>query len=73
MLTRSAKIWLVFAILLCSATTVLNLMEGRIPSVVLAVIEIAALVGRPPATVNSQLWRAKLLLRQQIQERRLLE
>ena len=35
--------------------------------------EIAALVGRPPATVNSQLWRAKLLLRQQIQERRLLE
>ena len=29
--------------------------------------------GRPPATVNSQLWRAKLLLRQQIQERRLLE
>ena len=44
MLTRSAKIWLVFAILLCSATTVLNLMEGRIPSVVLAVIEIAALV-----------------------------
>ena len=44
MLTRSPKIWLVFAILLCSATTVLNLMEGRIPSVVLAVIEIAALV-----------------------------
>ena len=26
--------------------------------------------GRPPATVNSQLWRAKLLLRQQITERR---
>ena len=44
MLTRSAKIGLVFAILLCSATAVLNLMEGRIPSVVLAVIEIAALV-----------------------------
>ena len=32
--------------------------------------EIARLVGRPPATVNSQLWRAKLLLRQQITERR---
>ena len=32
--------------------------------------EIAALVGRPPATVNSQLWRAKNLLRQQILERR---
>ena len=32
--------------------------------------EIAKLVGRPPATVNSQLWRAKLLLRQQITERR---
>ena len=35
--------------------------------------EIAALVGRPPATVSSQLWRAKLLLRRQIQERRLQE
>ena len=32
--------------------------------------EIAKLVNRPPATVNSQLWRAKLLLRQQITERR---
>ena len=32
--------------------------------------EIAKLVGRPPATINSQLWRAKLLLRQQITERR---
>ena len=32
--------------------------------------EIAALVGRPPATVSSQLWRAKLLLRKQITERR---
>ena len=32
--------------------------------------KIAALVGRPPATVSSQLWRAKLLLRQQIHERR---
>ena len=32
--------------------------------------EIARLVGRLPATVNSQLWRAKLLLRQQILERR---
>lgn len=32
--------------------------------------EIAALVGRPPATVNSQLWRAKNILRQQILERR---
>ena len=35
--------------------------------------EIAALVGRPPATVSSQLWRAKLLLRRQITERRLKE
>ena len=35
--------------------------------------QIAAMVGRPPATVNSQLWRAKLLLRQQITERRLKE
>lgn len=35
--------------------------------------QIAALVGRPPATVSSQLWRAKLLLRQQIHERRLKE
>ena len=35
--------------------------------------EIARLVGRPPATVNSQLWRAKLLLRQQILERRQME
>ena len=35
--------------------------------------QIAALVGRPPATVSSQLWRAKLLLRQQITERRLKE
>ena len=34
------------------------------------IAEIAALVGRPPATVNSQLWRAKNLLRQQILERR---
>ena len=30
--------------------------------------EIAKRVGRPPATVNSQLWRAKLLLRQQIED-----
>lgn len=32
--------------------------------------EIAALVGRPPATVNNQLWRAKAILRRQITERR---
>ena len=32
--------------------------------------EIAAVVGRPPATVNNQLWRAKNILRQQIIERR---
>ena len=32
--------------------------------------EIAAAVGRPPATVNNQLWRAKNILRQQIIERR---
>ena len=35
--------------------------------------EIAALTGRPQATVNNQLWRAKLLLRRQISERRLKE
>ena len=35
--------------------------------------QIAQLVGRPPATVSSQVWRAKLLLRQQITERRLKE
>lgn len=34
------------------------------------VAEIAERLGRPPATVNSQLWRAKILLRQQIDERR---
>lgn len=37
------------------------------------VADIARELGRPPATVQSQLFRAKLLLRQQIQERRLLE
>ena len=35
--------------------------------------EIAALTGRPQTTVNNQLWRAKLLLRRQISERRLKE
>ena len=35
--------------------------------------EIAALTGRPQTTVNNQLWRAKLLLRRQINERRLKE
>lgn len=35
--------------------------------------DIARELGRPPATVQSQLFRAKLLLRQQIKERRLLE
>ena len=32
--------------------------------------EIATAVGRPPATVNNQLWRAKNILRQQNIERR---
>ena len=40
---KSAKIWLVIAILLCACVTVLNLTEGRIPSVLLALVEIAAL------------------------------
>lgn len=41
---KSAKIWLVIAILLCACVTVLNFTEGRIPSVILALAEIAALV-----------------------------
>ena len=41
---KSAKIWLVIAILLCACVTVLNFTEGRIPSVILALVEIAALV-----------------------------
>ena len=41
---KSAKIWLVIAILLCACVTVLNFAEGRIPSVILALVEIAALV-----------------------------
>ena len=41
---KSAKIWLVIAILLCACVTVLNFTEGRIPSVILALGEIAALV-----------------------------
>ena len=40
---KSAKIWLVIAILLCACVTVLNFTEGRIPSVILALVEIAAL------------------------------
>lgn len=40
---KSAKIWLVIAILLCACVTVLNFTEGRIPSVILALAEIAAL------------------------------
>jgi len=35
--------------------------------------EIAKCLNRPPATVNNQIFRARLLLRQQITERRLLE
>ena len=34
------------------------------------VAEIARLLGRPPATVQNQLYRAKVLLRRQIEERR---
>ena len=41
---KSAKIWLVIAILLCACVTILNFTEGRIPSVILALAEIAALV-----------------------------
>ena len=41
---KSAKIWLVIAILLCACVTVLNFTEGRIPSVILALVEFAALV-----------------------------
>ena len=41
---KSAKIWLVIAILLCACVTVLNFTQGRIPSVILALVEIAALV-----------------------------
>lgn len=41
---KSAKIWLVIAILLCASITVLNFTQGRVPSVILAVIEIIALI-----------------------------
>ena len=34
------------------------------------VAEIARLLGRPPATVQNQLFRAKMLLRKQLTERR---
>lgn len=40
---KSAKIWLVIAILLCASITVLNFTQGRIPSVILALVEIFAL------------------------------
>ena len=40
---RSAKIWLVFALVLCAATTCLNASFGRWPSVVLAVVSMAGL------------------------------
>lgn len=40
---KSAKIWLVIAILLCASITVLNFTQGRIPSVILALAEIFAL------------------------------
>lgn len=41
---KSAKIWLVLAILLCACVTVLNFTQGRIPSVILALVEIVALI-----------------------------
>lgn len=40
---RSAKIWLWVALVLCAATTVLNLTEGRIPSVVIALVSLVGL------------------------------
>ena len=40
---RSAKIWLWDALVLCAATTVLNLTEGRIPSVVIALVSLVGL------------------------------
>ena len=40
---RSAKIWLWVALALCAATTVLNLTEGRIPSVVIALVSLVGL------------------------------
>ena len=40
---RSAKIWLWVALVLCAATTVLNRTEGRIPSVVIALVSLVGL------------------------------
>lgn len=40
---RSAKVWLWVALVLCAATTVLNLTEGRIPSVVIALVSLVGL------------------------------
>lgn len=41
---RSAKIWLWIALVLCAATTVLNATQGRIPSVVIALVSLVGLV-----------------------------
>ena len=40
---RSSKIWLWFALVLCAATTVLNATQGRIPSVIIALVSLAGL------------------------------
>ena len=40
---RSAKLWLVFALVLCAATTCLNTGYGRWPSVALALVSMAGL------------------------------
>ena len=40
---KSAKVWLYIALIICSATTIMNATYGRWPSVVLAVISIIGL------------------------------
>lgn len=40
---KSAKIWLIIALVLCICTTILNTLEGRILSAGIAVVSIAAM------------------------------
>lgn len=40
---RSTKIWLWIALVLCAATTLLNATQGRIPSVIIALVSLVGL------------------------------
>lgn len=42
-MSRSAKIWLWFALILCAATTVLNGFYGRIATVIVAIVSLIGL------------------------------